>query len=96
MQDQDRVHADLLLAEKRTAAALDTAVTARDRMARRLALAYQRPKCLAVGWDGLLRDFADNADEPLPTDAKVAAAVGEVNRLPRELDDTRSWLAEFT
>lgn len=65
-------------------------------MARRLALAYQRPKYLAVGRDGLLRDFADNADEPLPTDAKVAAAVGAVNCLSQELDDTRSRLAEFT
>lgn len=96
MPDQDRIHADLLLAEKRTAAALDAAVTARDRMARRLALAYQRPKYLAVGQDGLLRDFGDNADEPLPADSEVAAVVGAVNRLRRELDDIRRRLAELT
>ena len=93
---QDRIHADLLLAEKRNAAALDTAVTARDAMAKRLALAHQRPKYLVVGRDGLLRDFADNADAPLPTDAEVAAAVRDVNRVRRELDDIRRRLTKFT
>ena len=75
MPDQDRIHADLLLAEKRTAAALDAAVTAHDRIAKRLALAYRRPKYLAVGRDGLLRDFGDNADEPLAPDSEVLRGV---------------------
>ena len=40
--DRDRIHADLLLAEKRGKAALKQAETTRDQMASRLAEAYQR------------------------------------------------------
>ena len=93
--DRDRMHADLLLAEKRGKAALNKAETARDRMASRLAEAYQRPKHLAVGRDGRLRDVTEHGDKPLPTDAEVAAVVREVQHLRRSLADIGERLAGF-
>ena len=93
--DRDRIHADLLLAEKRGAAALKKAEATRDQMAGRLTEAYQRPRYLAVGRDGLLRDVAERGDQPLPTDAEVVAVVQEVQRLRRSLADIREKLTGF-
>lgn len=93
--DRDRIHADLLLAEKRGKAALKKAETTRDRMASRLAEAYQRPKYLAVGRDGHLRDVAEHGDKPLPTNAEVAAVVQEIQQLRRSLADIRERLTGF-
>ena len=90
--DRDRIHADLLLAEKRGQAALKKAEATRDRMATRLAEAYQRPKYLAVGRDGRLRDVAEHGDRPLPTDAELAAVVQEIQQLRRSLADIRERL----
>ena len=93
--DRDRIHADLLLAEKRGKTALETAEATRDRMASRLAEAHQRPKYLTVRADGMLRDVAEYGDTPLPTDADVAAVVQEVQRLRRSLADIRARLTGF-
>ena len=93
--DRDRIHADLLLAEKRGKAALNKAETTRDRMASRQAEAYRRPKYLAVGRDGRLRDVAEHGDKPLPTDAEVAAVVQEVQQLRRSLADIGERLTGF-
>ena len=93
--DRDRIHADLLLAEKRGKAALKKAEATRDQMASRLAEAYQRPKYLAVGRDGRLRDVAERGDKPLPTDGEVAAVVREVHQLRRSLADIRERLTGF-
>ena len=93
--DRDRIHADLLLAEKRGKAALEKAEATRDRMASRLAEAYQRPKYLAVSGDGRLRDIAERGDTPLPTDADVAAVVQEVQHLRRSLAEIRDRLTGF-
>ena len=91
--DRDRLHADLLLAEKRGTAALAKAEANRDQMALRLAKAYQKPKYLAVGRDRRLRDIAENVDKPLPTDAEMAAVVREVQQLRRSLANIRAKLA---
>lgn len=64
-------------------------------MASRLAEAYQRPKYLAVGRDGRLRDVAEHGDRSLPTDAEVAAVVRKVHQLRRSLADIRDQLTGF-
>ncbi len=93
--DRDRIRADLLLAEKRSKVALKKAEVTRDQMASRMAEAYQRPRYLAVGRDGRLRDVAEGGDKPLPTDAEVATVVREVHRQRRSLADIRERLAGF-
>ena len=77
--DRDRIHADLLPADKRGKAALKKAEAARDRMASRLADGYQKPAYLAVGRDEGCWDVAAHGDTLLPTDTGVAAVVRECN-----------------
>ena len=103
--DLDRVHADLLLAEKRTAVELKTASANLTNMARLWnsateSASHGRTPSLAVNSDGRLFDnrYPASSGEKtlLPTELELAAAVKSCTELKVSLDGIKGKLSRFS
>ena len=94
MEELDREHADLLLAEKRLKKTLDRAVASRDEIARRMHELCSRPGDLGVT-DGRITSYPALEFKSGVDCGEFVRAIDHANELSSEMEEIRSKLARF-